>query len=74
MVSWLQRRTSKERLKKLELTMLEEMWHTVRTFKILQGLNEVKKEQWYTLAASSMVNTRQVEGPLNLLKPRTDLE
>jgi hypothetical protein len=34
----------------------------------------VEKEQWFTLAANSAVNTRQAAGPLNLVKPRANLE
>jgi hypothetical protein len=45
-----------------------------QTFKILQGYDKVEKDQWFRLAANSMVNMRQASGPLNLVKPRANLE
>jgi hypothetical protein len=45
-----------------------------KDFKILQGHDKVDKDQWFTMAASRSVNTRQKTGSLNLLKPRTNLQ
>jgi hypothetical protein len=45
-----------------------------QTFKILQGHDKVEKDQWYKMAANSVVNTRQAAGSLNLVKPRANLK
>jgi hypothetical protein len=77
MVSGLKGDTYEERLEELGMTILEEKWHQLdmaQTFRILQGHDKVEKDQWFRLAANSAVNTRQAAGPLNLEKPRANLE
>jgi hypothetical protein len=59
------------------MTTLEERRHQLdmtQTFKILQGHDKVEKDQWYKMAANSVVNTRQAAGSLNLVEPRANLK
>jgi hypothetical protein len=46
----------------------------VQVFKILSKHDTVEKNQWFTMAASSTVNTTQATGPRNLVKPSSNLE
>jgi hypothetical protein len=57
------------------MTTLEERRHQldmVQVFKILSD-DRVEKNQWFKMAASGTVNTRQATGPRNLEKPRSNL-
>ncbi len=77
MVSGMRSREYEERLKKLEMTTLEERRHQsdmMQVFKILQGHDNVRAEQWLKMAADGSSRTRMATGLLNLTKPRTKLE
>jgi ribonuclease P/MRP protein subunit RPP40 len=77
MVSGLRSREYEERLKVLEMTTLEERRHQsdmLQVFKILQGHDNVRVEQWFKIAADGSSRTRMATGLLNLTKPRTKLE
>ena len=69
MVSGLKATTYEERLTELGLTSLEERRHQadmLQTFKIIHGLDKVKRETWFKMAGESERVTRSVADPLNL--------
>jgi hypothetical protein len=77
MVSGLKSQIYEERLAELNMTTLEERRHQsdmLQVYKILRGHDNVRADQWFTMAASGGERTRQSTGVLNLRKPRSNLE
>jgi hypothetical protein len=77
MVSGLKSQSYEGRLEVLGMPTLEERRHQLdmaQVIKILSVHDSVERNQWFTMAASGTVNTRQASGPRNLVKPRSNLE
>jgi hypothetical protein len=77
MVSGLRSPEYEERLKELEMMTLEERRHQsdmLQVFKILQGHDNVRANQWFKMAADGSSRTRMATGLLNLTKPLAKLE
>jgi hypothetical protein len=58
------------------MTTLEERRHQMdmaQVFKISSRHDRVEKKQWFTMAASGTVNTRQATGLRNLIKQHSNL-
>ncbi len=76
-VSGISGTTYKEKLEELGMLTLKERRHQadiVQVYKILCGLDNVDKGQWFNLAAERGVSTRLATGVLNLIKPRCNTE
>jgi hypothetical protein len=77
MVTGLQAREYKERLRELGMVSLEERRHQndmVQVFKILTEKDQVKKETWFVMANVGERVTRATEDPLNIRIPAPRLE
>jgi ribonuclease P/MRP protein subunit RPP40 len=69
MVSGLKGRTYEERLEELNMVTLEERRHQTdmtQVYKIVNGLDNVNKECWFTMLNNSDRVTRATADPLNI--------
>ena len=75
MISGLHGLTYEEKLKELKITSLNDRRiraDMIQTFKILNGIDSVDKDQWFTTVSSTnrTINTRLGDDPLNLVRTR----
>lgn len=77
-VAGLKGRTYEERLEEMGMVTLEDRRNEldlIQTYKIVQGVDEVEREEWFNFIPENRVQrTRATDGGLNMLKERTSLE